>query len=86
MHPPKPKTCYIVWNEPLQASVNAHKTEYMCFNQTDNISTLNGSPLKLVDKFCYLGGSISSTETDIDTRLAKAWKAIDRLMEVRPDR
>ena len=28
--------------------VNAHKTEYMCFNQTGDISTLNGSSLKLV--------------------------------------
>ena len=43
--------------------VNAHKTEYMCFNQTGDISTLNGSPLKLVDKFTYLGSSVSSTET-----------------------
>ena len=33
--------------------VNAHKTEYMCFNQTGGISTLNGSSLKLVDKFTY---------------------------------
>ena len=31
--------------------VNAHKTEYMCFNQRGDISTLNGSSLKLVDKF-----------------------------------
>ena len=31
--------------------VNAHKTEYMCINQTGDISTLNGSSLKLVDKF-----------------------------------
>ena len=31
--------------------VNVHKTEYMSFNQTGNISTLNGSSLKLVDKF-----------------------------------
>ena len=30
--------------------VNAHKTEYMCFNQTGDISTLNGSSLNLVDK------------------------------------
>ena len=57
--------------------VNAHKTEYMCFNQTGDISTLNGSSLKLVDKFTYLGSSASSTEVDIDTRLA--WTAIDRL-------
>ena len=61
--------------------VNAHKTEYtrMCFNQTGDISTLNGSSLKLVDKFTYLGSSVSSTETDIDTRLTKAWTAINRL-------
>ena len=35
--------------------------------------------LKLVDKFTYLGSSVSSTEKDIDTRLTKAWTAIDRL-------
>ena len=59
--------------------VNAHKTEYMCYNQTGDISTLDGTSLKLVDKFTYLGSSISSTEKDIDTRLTKAWTAIDRL-------
>ena len=52
--------------------VNAHKREYMCFYQIDDISTLNGSPLKLVDKFTYLGSSVSLTETDIDSRLTKA--------------
>ena len=59
--------------------VNAHKTEYLCFNQRDNISTLNGSSLKLVDKFIYRGSSVSSTKTDFNTRLAKAWTAFDRL-------
>ena len=54
-------------------------TGYMCFNQRGDISTLNGSSLKLVDKFIYLGSSVSSTETDIHTWLAKAWTAIDRL-------
>ena len=62
--------------------VNAHKTEYMCFNQTGDIFTLNGSSLKLVDKFTYLGSSVSSTETDIDTRLTKAWTAINRLLVI----
>ena len=52
--------------------VNADKTEYMCFNQ-------RGSSLKLVDKFTYLGSSVSSTEKDINMQLAKAWTAIDRL-------
>ena len=52
---------------------NADKMEYM----RDEISTLEGGPLKLVDKFTYLGGSVSSTENDINRRLAKA--IIDRL-------
>ena len=60
-------------------SVNEQKTEYMCFNQTGNISTLEGTSLKLVDKFTYLGSSVSSTERDIDTRLSKTWTDIDRL-------
>ena len=51
----------------------------MCYNQTGDISTLDGTPLKLVDKFTYLGSSVASTEKDIDTRLTKAWTAINRL-------
>ena len=47
--------------------VNANKTEYMCFNQTGDISALNGGSLKLVDKFTYLGSNVPSTETDINT-------------------
>ena len=39
--------------------VNAHKTEYMCYNQTGDITTLDGTPLKLVNKFTYLGNSVS---------------------------
>ena len=57
--------------------LNAHKIEYMCFNQTGDISTLDGPPLKLVDKFTYRGSSVPSTEKDIDTGLTKAWTAID---------
>ena len=55
--------------------VNAHKTEYMCYNQTGDSITLDGTPLKLVDKFTYLGSSVLS----IDTQLTKAWTAINRL-------
>ena len=58
--------------------VNAYKTEYMCFNQTGDIATLDGSSLKLVDKFTSLGSSVSSTEKDIDTRQTKEWTAIDK--------
>ena len=51
----------------------------MCYNQTGDITTLDGTPLKLVDKFTYLGSSVSSTEKDIDKRLTKAGTAINRL-------
>ena len=47
--------------------------------QATSSNTLDGSSLKLVDKFTYLGSSVSSTEKDIDTRLTKAWTAINRL-------
>ena len=51
----------------------------MCYNQTGDISTQEGTALKLVDKFTYLGSSVESTEKDIKTRLAKALTAINRL-------
>ena len=51
--------------------INAHKTEYMCYNQTGDISTLDRTTLKL---FTYLGSSISSTEKDIDTQQTKVWQ------------
>ena len=51
----------------------------MSYNQTGDISTLDRTSLKLVDKFTYLGNSVSSTEKGMDTRLTKAWIAIDKL-------
>ena len=62
--------------------VNTDKTEYMYFNQRGDISTLKGSSPKLANKFTYLGSSVSSTEKDINTRLAKAWTAINRLSAI----
>ncbi len=43
--------------------VNAHKTEYMCYNQTGDISTLDATCLKLVDKFTYLSHQPKMTST-----------------------
>ena len=57
--------------------VNADKTECTCFNQRGDISTLNGRSLKLLDRFTYIGSSVSSTEKDVNTCLAKAGTAID---------
>ena len=54
----------------------------MCFNQTGDISTLNGGSLKSVDKFMFIGSSISSTEYNINIRLVKAWTAINWLLSI----
>ena len=51
----------------------------LCHWRSRRRYTLDGTPLKLVDKFTYLGSSVASTEKDIDTRLTKAWTAINRL-------
>ena len=50
-------------------------TEFMCFNQKGDISTLDGTSLRLVNKFSYLGSSVSSTEKDIDTRLTIGFRS-----------
>ena len=52
--------------------VNAHKMEYMCYNQTGDISPLDGTPLKQVDKFTYLGSSVCM---DTINRLSIIWKS-----------
>ena len=67
-------------NTPNQAETLLHSLEGATAGiGLHDISTLDGTSLKLVDKFTYLGSSVSSTEKDIDTRLTKAWIAIDRL-------
>ena len=40
--------------EGIGLHVNEHKTEYMCYNQTGDISTLDRTSLEPVDKFTYL--------------------------------
>ena len=62
------KKIFLLWQTNTR-----HYTLYKFMNITTFYS------LKLVDKFTYLGSSVSSTEKDIDTRLTKAWTAIDRL-------
>ena len=52
-----------------------HTKRNICFI----IKQATSPTLKLVEKFTYLGSSVPSTEKDIDTRLTKAWTAIDKL-------
>ena len=54
-------------------------TEILCFKQDDAISILNGHPLKLAGYLTYHGSNISSTESDVNLRIGKAWIAIDSL-------
>ena len=82
IHPTRPETLLHSLERAaagIDLHINAHKTENMRYNQTGDISTLDGTSLKLVDKFTYLGSTVSSTEKYIDRRLRKAWTAIDRL-------
>ena len=58
--------------------VNANKT-LMSLTQGGSISTLSAKPLKFVDKFTYLGSNISSIQSDVNIRLAKAWTTVGRL-------
>ena len=49
------------------------------FQRDRTISTLNDKSLNLVDQFTYRSSNISFTESDVNTRIGKAWTAIDRL-------
>ena len=60
--------------------VNADKNRVYVFLSKRHISTLNGGSPKLINKFTYLGSSVSSTENDINVRLVQAWTAIDWLL------
>ena len=54
IHPPEAKTLLQRLERAaagIGLYVNEDKTEYMCFNQRGDIYSLNGSSLKLVDKF-----------------------------------
>ena len=45
--------------------VKANKKKYMWFNQRGDISKLKGDPLKVVDKFTYLGSTLASITNDM---------------------
>ena len=59
--------------------INEGKTEFMAFNQTGTIESLEGKTIKRVDDFTYLGSHLASTEKDIIIRIGKAWAALNKL-------
>ena len=61
--------------------VNAKKTEFICLNQqhSGSIKSLNNNNIFAVEEFTYLGSNISSTIRDVQTRIGKAWGALNNL-------
>ena len=53
---------------------------YVCPDETTKIEqlTTNGRPLNPVEQFIYLDSNISSTESDVNTRIGKAWSATNK--------
>ena len=59
--------------------VSSNKIEFMYFKRGGAISTLSVKSLKLIDKFTYLSGNISSTESDVNRFLLKSSNATNSL-------
>ena len=62
----------------IDISVNSDKEEFTCFKQDEAISTLNGK--EFVEQFTYIGSNITSTESNVNICIEKAWTAMDRLL------
>ena len=56
--------------------VNAHKTEYMCNNQTGNISTLCGTSLKLVDNQTGDISTLDRTSLKLVKKFTYQWSSV----------
>ena len=66
--------------EDIGLKINSDKTEFMSLNsKSDNMISRNGNSIKNVDNFKYLGSYIANTENDINTRIAKAWAALNSM-------
>ena len=63
---------------------NAKKTEIQAFNHDDpiEVKSLDGTLLKIVENFKYLGAWSESTEKDFEVRKALAWSACHKLRKI----
>ena len=68
----------IAWSKQQEALVSRRTWRKQSLHVL-NIFTFSGRPLKLMDLFIYVGNNISSTESDVNIHLVKAWTAIGRL-------
>ena len=59
---------------------NEKKTEFISFNQPQgDLITINGSKLKQVQDFLYLGSWVNTSREDREARIAMAWKALCKM-------
>ncbi len=64
--------------------MNAKKTKVMVFNHDEEVKiiTQDGSQLEVMQDFMYHGSCIASTEVDVKTRKAEAWRACNKLKKI----
>ena len=76
-----------VTSNEIGLSINTEKTQYMKLNQNSDseditINSINGKIIAKVENINYLGSCIVSTEKDIQIRIAKAWSALNSMLEI----
>ena len=62
--------------------VNIRKTQNFNINTNHKVRSVNGSQLKSVDNYTYLGSEISSVDKEINIRIAKSWSALHKLSSI----
>ena len=62
-------------------NINTSKTKFLCYHQypSSTIKSLQNENIIVVEDFNYLGSCIALTKNNIDTRLSKAWAALNKL-------
>ena len=62
--------------------VNIRKTQNFNINTDHKVRSVNGTQLKSVDNYTYLGSEISSMDKEIKIRIAKSCSALDKLSSI----
>ena len=65
-------------------SMNAGKTKCMSYNNNQHvdIKTIDGTDLKRVEDFKYLGAWVDSSEKDVKIRKAQAWRTCHQMRNI----
>jgi hypothetical protein len=64
--------------------INVKKTVQMRLNDNDNEANImiDNQPVEITNELKYLGSHISSTEKDVNSMIAIAWLAFDKLKDI----